>query len=81
MLRRTLNISLPEVMYGTINEIFDRTAASARENPVLFLYINFTIHQRAIKGYIVMLLDLPSLIALKGLLYELISRTSDDSPS
>jgi chemotaxis protein CheC len=58
MLRRTLNISLPEVMYGTSNEIFDRTATSVRENAVLFLYINFTIHQRAIQGYIAMLLDL-----------------------
>jgi chemotaxis protein CheC len=81
MLRRTLRISLPEVMYGNSGEIFDRTATSVRESAVLFLYINFSIRHRAIQGYIAMLLDLPSLLALKGLIQDLIFGASEEPPS
>jgi chemotaxis protein CheC len=81
MLRRTLNISLPEVMYGTSSEIFSRTATSVTDSAVLFLYINFSIRNRAIQGYIAMLLDLPSLLALKGLIQELILGASNGPPS
>jgi chemotaxis protein CheC len=43
---------------------------------VLFSYINFSVRQRDITGYIAMLLDLPSLATLKSLLTALIERTS-----
>ena len=81
MLRRTLKISLPEVIYGNSGEIFNRTAASARESAVLFLYINFSIRHRDIQGFIAMLLDLPSLLALKALIQNLILRASEEPPS
>lgn len=41
---------------------------------VLFLYINFTISGRDIRGYIAMLMDLPSLDTLKVLITEFIKR-------
>ena len=34
----------------------------------MFLYINFAIRQRDIRGYIAMLMDMPSLAALQVLL-------------
>ena len=41
---------------------------------VLFLYINFAVKERDIRGYIAMLMDMPSLAALKRLLGDLIER-------
>ena len=46
---------------------------------VLFVYINFAVHDRDIKGYIAMLMDMPSLAALKTLLDEFITRTAGDA--
>ena len=41
---------------------------------MLFLYINFAISDRDIRGYIAMLMDLPSLEALRALIREFIAR-------
>jgi chemotaxis protein CheC len=41
---------------------------------VLFLYINFAVSERDIRGYIAMIMDLPSLEALKVLVGEFIER-------
>ena len=46
---------------------------------VLFVYINFTVRRRNIEGYIAMLMDMPSLEALKKLLDALIRRTGGAS--
>ena len=77
MLERTLRISLPEILHGTGLEIFDLTGAPMSEAAVLFLYINFSVKDRDIKGYIAMLMDLPSLAALKLLVGRLIERTAE----
>jgi chemotaxis protein CheC len=45
---------------------------------VLFLYINFAINDRDIRGYIAMLMDLPSLQALKELISDFIERVAGD---
>jgi len=47
---------------------------------VMFLYIDFAVAERDIKGYIAMLLDMPSLAALKVLLGEFIERTTGMKP-
>ena len=75
MLERTLQISLPEVLHGSPAEIFDIDGAVSQEAGVLFLYINFVVEYRDIRGYIAMLMDMPSLFTLKILLGELIART------
>jgi chemotaxis protein CheC len=46
---------------------------------VLFLYINFSINDRDIRGYIAMLMDLPSLQALRGLIADFIERVVGDA--
>lgn len=74
-LQRSLKISLPEVIHGEGAEFFGLTPRSYVGDSVLFIYINFAVRQRDIKGYIAMLLDLPSLAALKGLLAAFIERT------
>ena len=44
----------------------------------MFLYIDFTVRERDINGYIAMLMDMPSLAALKGLLGGFIERTAGE---
>lgn len=72
-LHRSLHISLPEVIHGDGAELFQATPARTGDS-VLFIYINFAVRRRDIEGYLAMLLDLPSLVALKELLADFIDR-------
>jgi chemotaxis protein CheC len=77
MLQRSLKMSLPEIVNGSSIELFNLSGASVSEEAVLFLYINFSVHQREIHGYIAMLMDLPALSALKVLIGEMIERAGE----
>lgn len=74
-LQRSLKISLPEVVHGDSAELFNVSRPQVGDS-VLFIYINFAVRKHDIQGYIAMLLDLPSLAALKSLLNAFIERTS-----
>jgi chemotaxis protein CheC len=74
MLQRPLNMSLPQVIRGDGDLFFELAARTDEQGVVLFLYINFSISGRDIRGYIAMLMDLPSLAALKVLIGEFIER-------
>ncbi len=80
MLQQPLTMSLPEVIRGDGSSLFDMSPAAASPDGgvVLFLYINFAINDRNIRGYIAMLMDLPSLHALKALIAEFIERVVGD---
>jgi chemotaxis protein CheC len=79
MLNQTLQMSLPRVLYGDGKVLFDVNAETDTEGLVLFLYINFSVLDRNIRGYIAVIMDLPSLGMLKELLGEFISRVTADS--
>jgi len=81
MLKRSLKMSLPEILHGEGPEFFELTPPPEAGDVVMFLYINFAMHQRNIQGYIVMLMDMPSLEALKTLLQEFIQRTTGEAAS
>jgi chemotaxis protein CheC len=68
VLKRGLNMSLPSVLRGDGKMLFGGTVVE--DSLVLFLYINFEISKKAIKGYLALLMDLPSLEALKVLVNE-----------
>jgi chemotaxis protein CheC len=74
MLERRLTFSLPQVLRGNGPMLFSAPEDSP-EGVVLFLYINFTIDQRELRGYIAMLMDLPSMAALRLLITAFIERT------
>ncbi|TZG28717.1 chemotaxis protein CheX [Sphingomonas montanisoli] len=74
MLKRSLTMTLPEVLRGTGATLFEIDQNSESEGLVLFLYIDFAVRQRDIRGYIAMLMDIPSLATLKELLDEFILR-------
>ena len=76
MLKRPLDMSLPQVIRGDGDLFFELSEHAEDQGVVLFLYINFSISGRAIRGYIAMLMDLPSLEALKALIGEFIERVT-----
>jgi chemotaxis protein CheC len=79
MLQRPLSMSLPEVIRGDGSKLFNLSPDASDGGVVLFLYINFAINDRDIRGYIAMLMDLPSLQALKGLIGDFIERVVGDA--
>ena len=74
MLQQPLSMSLPAVIRGSGLVLFELADPRSAEGVVLFLYINFSISGRNIRGYIAMLMDLPSLRALKVLIHDFIDR-------
>lgn len=74
LLQRRLTISLPEILTGSATELFNKTPSPLGE-VVLFIHIDFTIRGRELSGYVAMMMDLPSLEALKQLVDEFIRRT------
>ena len=74
MLKRSLTMTIPEVLRGDGATLFEVDEDSAADGLVLFLYIDFAVRKRDIRGYIAMIMDLPSLTMLKTLLGEFIAR-------
>jgi chemotaxis protein CheC len=72
VLRRTMRMSLPAVIRGDGAALFDVTSGSVHNNLVLFLYIDFTIKRRNVHGFIALLMDLPSITALKEIVGDYI---------
>ncbi|HVI33860.1 chemotaxis protein CheC [Phenylobacterium sp.] len=79
MLRRSLKISLPEILRGQGADLFELEPPPTSGDVVMFLYINFAVRERDIRGYIAMLMDMPSLAALQVLLGEFIERATGDA--
>jgi chemotaxis protein CheC len=76
LLQRSLSMSLPEVVRGSGPDLFQATAGASTGSVVLFLYINFSVQDRDIRGYIAMLMDVPSLASLKALVGAFIERVA-----
>jgi chemotaxis protein CheC len=73
ILHQSLSVSLPQVTRGTGARLFQIGEEQTDSGLVLFLYINFSILDLDMRGYIAMLMDLPSLAALKVLLGQFIA--------
>jgi chemotaxis protein CheC len=78
MLKRSLTMTIPEVLRGTGASLFEVDEANPSQGLVLFLYIDFAVRSRDIRGYIAMIMDIPSLATLKELLEEFIARVVGD---
>lgn len=70
MLHRTLGVSVPRLVRGRARDLF----APEANGVVVFIYINFSLRGRRIRGYFALLLDIPTLQTLKGLIGEFIAR-------
>jgi chemotaxis protein CheC len=78
MLKRSLTMTIPEVLRGSGADLFEIDDSTSAQGLVLFLYIDFAVRTRDIRGYIAMLMDIPSLATLKELLDEFITRVIGD---
>ena len=78
MLQGSLSMALPKIIRGSGDRIFSRTDDEVEEGHVLFLYIDFAVQDRNIRGYIAMLMDLPALEKLRILINDFISRIVGD---
>jgi chemotaxis protein CheC len=76
MLERSLSISLPEIIQGSAKDFFNLEPPPEGGAMVMFIYINFSVSQRDISGYIAMMMDMPSLVSLQVLLREFIRRST-----
>jgi chemotaxis protein CheC len=70
LLRRPMHMSLPAVIRGSGETLFG--GPGAKDNLVLFLYIDFRTKARDIQGFIALLMDLPSITALKTIVTDYI---------
>jgi chemotaxis protein CheC len=69
LLKSALKMSLPVVIRGDSKLMFDDT----RSGLVLFLHISFEVRQKAIGGYVALLMDIPSLGELRALITDFIN--------
>lgn len=74
ILQRSLKISLPEIIHGESTDFFNLEPPPIGGAVVIFIYINFSVSQRDIDGYIALMMDMPSLESLQVLLQEYIRR-------
>ena len=73
VLRKSMRMSLPSVIRGDGATMFEIEKSASDGNLVLFLYIDFTIKNRDIQGFIALLMDLPSIAALKDIVKDFIA--------
>ncbi|MBV1688164.1 chemotaxis protein CheX [Novosphingobium sp. G106] len=78
MLKRSLTVTIPEILRGSGESLFEVDEAATTDGLVLFLYIDFAVRKRDIRGYIAMMMDIPSLEILRELLAEFIARVVGD---
>jgi chemotaxis protein CheC len=79
LLKRALKMSLPVVIRGDGRNMFE--SAETRQTPILFLHVKFEISQREIRGYVALLMDIPSIDELRALLADFVAGITDDTPS
>ena len=75
LLQRSLIMSLPEILRGHGLDFFDLSQPTA-DDVVLFIRIDFTLRGREVSGYVALVMDLPSLTALKTLVAAFIERVT-----
>jgi chemotaxis protein CheC len=83
LLKRALKMSLPVVIRGDGRQIFQ--SAEGRETRILFLHIKFEISKREIRGYVALLMDIPSIDELRSLIADFVmsvtQKNGSDKPS
>ena len=68
LLKKNLKMSLPVVIRRDQSHIFE--SASPRESLILFLHIKFDISQQQIRGYVALMMDVPSVAELRALIAD-----------
>jgi chemotaxis protein CheC len=72
VLHQTMRVSLPSIVRGDGAALFEVEGDASKGPFVLFLYIDFNIKKHDVHGFIALLLDLPSIAALKDIVHDFI---------
>lgn len=68
LLKKNLKMSLPVVIRRDQSHIFE--SASPRGSLILFLHIKFDISRQQIRGYVALMMDVPSVAELRSLIAD-----------
>jgi chemotaxis protein CheC len=82
LLKRGLKMSLPVVLRGDSRHLFE--SVKIEKSLVLFLHIKFEISTKEIRGYVALLMDIPSIEELRLLIADFITgatQTKGTAPS
>jgi chemotaxis protein CheC len=75
LLKQGLKMSLPVVVRGDSRQMFENL--ETRDRLILFLHISFEISKKEIRGYVALLMDIPSIDQLRLLISDFVSRVTD----
>ena len=75
LLKKNLKMSLPVVIRRDQSHIFE--SVSPRESFILFLHISFEISKKEIRGYVALLMDIPSIDQLRILIADYVNSVTD----
>jgi chemotaxis protein CheC len=78
LLKSGLKMSLPTVVRGDSRQMFK---SDETQNLVLFLHIKFEISTREIRGYVALLMDIPSVDVLRLLIADFIANAMKSNQS
>jgi len=73
LLKSTLKMSLPIVVRGDSRQML---RSDESQNLVLFLHIKFELRKKEIRGYVALLMDIPSIGELRSLMADFISNST-----
>ena len=71
-------MSLPIVVRGESQSLFTN---ETQNNLVLFLHIRFEISKKEIRGYVALLMDIPSIDELRVLIADFVSGATQANPT
>ena len=77
LLKRGLKMSLPMVVRGDSRQLF--TSVEIAKSLVLFLHIRFEIRKKEIRGYVALLMDIPSIDELRSLIADYVTSVTETS--
>jgi chemotaxis protein CheC len=75
LLKRGLKMSLPVVVRGDSRRMFE--SVETQKNLILFLHIKFEISKREIRGYVALLMDIPSIDELRLLIADFVTSVTE----
>jgi chemotaxis protein CheC len=75
LLKQSLKMSLPVVVRGNGRYMLENL--EARDRLILFLHISFEISKKEIRGYVALLMDVPSIDQLRLLISDFVSSVTD----
>jgi chemotaxis protein CheC len=76
LLKRSLPTSLPTVVRGDGKRIFE--VEESTTTFALFLRVRFEINHFEMRGYVALLMDIPSIVELRSLVADFVIRITED---